>query len=528
MSVIGFESRSVAIQRVSEQPELLKDQYQHWAFDREVVAAAVKVNGLAIRYAPVYQRNRKMALLAISQNGLARLFLSKQLRQDPDIKRIANLHLPTKYSGSYVGRDIFFIPCKGELCKLNEQVMNLKGYSNGIISAPFASRKRSEYLRDSCVTLFEGGLLIPYSVEDQQEVHSILQVLLPEYVKNFMELDGTAALCGTGFLHKNTHFAMASAYKLQISFVCGKTCIEGGNCFLFMADHQRKAIVGELSVYLTWIALRAQGEFQQLSLEEVSNPSLESVRMARNLAIYYKQFYRVSRMEVSEREYALYFNDAKKIEAEFNYTKKKIAEELGVTPENLASIPQTKFHIDMEMFVTPSKEIVIHDDEKAVKFVKELVGDEKTSQRELYEQYLESARKRVTKFASTREKREQILNAFGVKVHYLPAVFEALERNSELNYCNGIFLEKNRAIALQGGAKRQACERSFGYITTGPSQKDEILLHEKFLKLFKKQFPELVFEEIFGLSSLIAEYQGGLHCLTFETALIEEDPYLEP
>lgn len=533
-----------AIQEVSQNGMRLKDLSECWQSDRDVVAAAVKQNPLAIRYAPIFRRDKEMALLAVRLNGLARFWLSHELKKDRDVTKLAKKNFPKEHKpipGKVAFDKRIFLITQRRCPPLK----NLTTVNNEIFSLKLEKRKCSSFLRDSHVTLFEGGHLIPYSIKNPL-VQGLLRAMIPNSANHFL-IKGVKGenipLVGKGDFKCHVEQAMITAYDFNIPFKCGNTCIEGGNCYLFMSKNVRKAVVGELSLYLSMIALEEQGFFKEILAENEAEPSLDAYRMARNLALSDNKeklqncegelsYRKLLMASVSEEDRKQFLNEAKLIEAKLKLTKARMAEELIVSLENIAFVPQMKFHIDMEMFVTPQGEVILHDDQTAIEFLEEIqkVNNFNTEEKYLFEEYWNTLKENSHVSKPIQERRIEILQKLGMDFRLLPSVLESTHFQSALNYCNGIFT-KNEGSVMANMSDRTILpvvlrKKSFTYITTGPSFKAEGIFHRHFLDIFEKSFPDLTFQEIPDMSNFVAKYDGGIHCLTFESSLLieKEDP----
>lgn len=444
----------------------------------------------------------------------------------------------------------------------------------------------SKFLRDSSVALFPRGLLIPYSIKDPILKNRLL-ALLPESSNLLIidEVDGKIKhkfVSGKGYQRENTIQVKRICYKNHIPFIQAKTCIEGGNCFLFKSNDQKKAIVGNHSVSLSMIALEEQGEYDGIDASKITEVSLEAIRMARNLDLYrikrvrdyekhleFKKqeeeqkkkeeeqadwnyenassgvFYqytipeKFAKVPLAEEEIAYrrtlvapltdaeknqYFEAAKLVEAKLKLTKEIMAQELGVDLENIAFIPQREFHIDMEMFVTPEGSAILHDPGMVEEFLTEVRQKENLDQNTLalLERYAKNARKCAKKFEETRKKCLGLLSACHIDSKCLPAVFKASKFTSTLNYCNGIFMDK--AIYIQAQFENDPpCQGTMRgnrlFITTGPSKKSEALVHEDFIRLFNHTFNhKYTLIGLQGMSEFVNKFHGGVHCLTMNAS----------
>jgi hypothetical protein len=375
-------------------------------------------------------------------------------------------------------------------------------------------------------------------------------------------------------------------YKVEftIPFRRGKTCIEGGNCFLFISGGERKAIVGELSVATSMVALEEQRYFdaKEIPIEKEKEPSIDAYRMARNLELYFRKkrpldekklkiieeertqqdtsqilgflqkifvadglafskaeiedshlkefgeengYCKLLIAPVSDEDKKKHLDLACQIEGKLNLTKAAIAADLEIPLKNIAFIPQWKFHIDMEMSVTPEGLVLLHDDRVAVEFLNEIEQTEalKEGEKELLEEYRNTAEEGDLSFKELQKKRIEILQGHKMEICILPAVFESARSKSALNYANGLFVRNGKKVLVEFNDGQTAFgkmkEAKFTYITTGPSIEAEKIFHRRFTEIFQSVFPTYTFSGLDDMSNFVATKQGGVHCLTFEESL---------
>lgn len=550
-----------AIEAVSLDGNRLAYESEWWQRDEHIVRAAIINNPFAIRHAPLFQNDKKMGLLAVRINGLAWFCLNPELQRDSEIREKAQRHIPKSHSAPFKREELYY---SLDNCPEIQPISNINPMIKGIQLID----KSSRYIRDSHVTLFEGGHLIPYSIKDPLH-KKLLRAMIPHYFPVSETGELLPGMTGKGYAEKNVAQAMITAIEHGISFKQGKTCIEGGNCFLFMSKNQKKAVIGEVSLYLSMMALDEQGAFDIVD-ESDQEPSEEAYRITRNLAHYQKvrkpqdekrdqekkkrveevadgshsvalisedfvihnprelideelDYHKQLTASLSEADREKYRKDARQIKLKLELTKVQIANELGVPLANIAFIPQKKFHIDMELFVTPRGKVILHDDQKALQLLEDIrktynLCDEEN---DLFQQYQINAEHRLIASKLIHERQKELLQRSGIDFDTLPAVFEASKR-SALNYCNGIFIEnRSRVLAVfpnGGHAHGIVKEKGFTYITTGASSPHEVKLHNRFLRIFNETFPEYTVKTI-PMSHFVAKYSAGIHCLTFESDL---------
>jgi hypothetical protein len=378
----------------------------------------------------------------------------------------------------------------------------------------------SPYIRDSHVVRYGGSHLIPKSMRKPDfSLTTHLRALLPPSASSFYK----SGLLGMGFYETNTLRALRDAIKLDIPFLLGNTSIEGGNCFIFTSpEGKKRALVGEISLYFTLIGLEEGGHFSNLEYDSEEIPTMSCIRMARNLQAYdprechllkgeeLKQLYRLWQTPVPEEEIPLYIEEARKIQAKVEITRALIAEEIDVEEENILFLPQTEYHIDMELFVTPDGKIAIHDPNAVLSFLRTINYDELTDEEKIIYQEIESlAYQDYEAHKDTRDMRKTFrLENSGLPFCLFPGILKT--KKTVLNYCNGIFVKNNLPDLPDNGQQPE-----YYFVTTGPSRPAEQIFHRKFQELIHSIFPNI---KVVGvpMSDLVGTNGGGMHCLTFE------------
>jgi hypothetical protein len=510
----------------------LKLEPEWWKYNWDIVSTLiVKQNPFAIRYSQ-FCNNKKMGLLAVNIHGLSRYFLSDELKQDREIRQIAEKKWPTSrmkvQTETHPERDdrIFFVTSKG--CSALTQVLEFR--ENIINKITFhcleGMNKYSAFIRDSHVTLFDEKHLIPYPIR-MGDIDIELKKILPSSADHMIlwERNGETILLpikGAGFRDLNVHEAIISAFDYNFSYQEGRSCIEGGNCYLFtLPNGERMALIGEISRCLTLLALEEQRYFDHKKKIEYSDePSIDAYRITRNRALYPRKAFNdimnnqnkylcLFKAPISKEEKMQYRVEASQIEMKLLLTKKCMANELGLPMQNIIFMPQTKFHIDMEMFIAPNGEVVLHDDDETLYFLNKLYSTTylDREERDLFFCYYAAAQERAKAFSAIQKKRIEILQQEGMRYRLFPGILEAKNHECTLNYCNGVFAEN------WGGGKR------FTYITTGPTLREEEVFHQKLSEVFEETFPDVRLQGVNRISHCIEKREGGIRCLTFENSL---------
>lgn len=422
-------------------------------------------------------------------------------------------------------------------------------YPNGTRCSPF--------VRDSHVALNSGKTLVPYPIKryTTSALDLLLMSMIPIHAGHFFASD--VPIKGIGFTAINVMQAMATAADFGLCIKQGKTCIEGGNCYVFFSHGQPKAIVGELSLYLSMIALEEQG---LLDDAQPLPPSSESYRIARNMDLFSQMTHYVEAETLSdfnfetthttldlplainkdailkmnakssllhtlaspasEQDREQYESQASLIEAKLSLTKQCVAEDLEVPLKDITFLPQTTYHIDMELFVMPDGTVILHDAKKTEELLDKISqeGSFSFAEADLLYQYRRQTAKDVIAFSALQKQRLSMLSAQNIDVHTMPAVLK--DGQVVLNYCNGIFVPKRKTVfsmdSCEEFQRQDLFENGYTFITTGPTTEAEHRFHNKIFELFQKKFPSMTMRGIANMSEFIARRKGGIRCLTFE------------
>lgn len=352
--------------------------------------------------------------------------------------------------------------------------------------------------------------LLPYPIKDPL-LEGHFKALLPSSANSFVGNTIRTGF-GEGFANENANAALSYAKKHNIPHRQMLSSIEGGNGYVFFDSHdQPKAIIGIHSLVLTVIGLEEQDYFvrNQDILKKLSAsieaPSDDAVRAARNMSLYAakrdfdsrfaafrEQRQKMSSIEsgklhtslmeelkktwgnetayrqlltapIREEDKVQYFNQACVWEAKVTLAGQVIADDLQVPVENIAFVPQTHFHIDMEMFVAPNGVDV----------------------------YVDKASSQLSVTYN--------LEKIGCNVVSLPGVHKV--SNESINFMNGVFVSTSSGpLFVTNGVRRKhdQLRRLFQetLLNTNPS--------------FKIAFLDETMQEI------LTNNYGGIHCLTWE------------
>lgn len=536
-----------AIQMATDDPHRLLDaENRHWLQEDEVIETLFTAHPFFIRNDPGFQVSEKIAKIALKANPFSFYWLSNELQKDKALiqirdevqqstssdflippsqeKRIFYVCPPDRLEDSCAAKidPIFQGLSSKELFKavrfeLEHSKPSLSFQNERFTTSPYL-------LRDSLVALPSGICLIPYSPKTPSQIDKKVEYLLPLYMRPFFLNKSnqlhSRALLGKGTSQKNTDQAKVLCYDYEIPFKQAKTSIEGGNIFLFELNGQKKAIIGETSLYLSLAALEVEITDLDLQEEEISE---EAYRIAKNMNLWKQQKeIDYSTLPLSEKidKYHHIFSDVKDTnkkdlrekaiywQKKLDLTKQTIASEIEVPLEHIIFLPQTGFHIDLELTVTPEGRVLLHDCALALNQLGLIKEDNMNSDQKLFlTSYLVKAQKRYKSFKSIQCIQYERLLAHNIEAQAVVGELKAYfptHPTYRLNYMNGVFTPLE--------------ERSrFCYVTTGPSHKAEKCFHNFFSEQFKQALGDNI-EAVFvdELSTKIGLYKGGVHCLTLE------------
>lgn len=343
--------------------------------------------------------------------------------------------------------------------------------------------------RDLRITLWDGTVLIPSpffsSIIKGNSLLAILPSSLRHLLKEFPDI------IGLGLDPESQKITLQEAELSQTPFRIGKSSLEGGNCRLFLSSSgEKKAIIGELSVFLSYLSLKDQGLLEEKPLMD-GPPSDDSIRAVRalNENIEDEEAILASHLKpLSEEERIHWHEEALAFESDLLYTKKLIALDLEMEEENIAFIPQEDFHIDLKLFVTEDGTVFYHDE----KLAQELLQEQGITD------YLLDPEKLAVNQKVLREI-EKIIPSIGSRLERVPGAFSSLSKKLTINFMNGFSLSQDRKnFFITNGCRLSAVAAIFKRTIESTSNTQVLFVSEN------KDF----------LPKVLARNQGGLNCLT--------------
>lgn len=506
------------VARIVAKDGLQLRNFPQYAEDVEIVLTAVQNNALALFYSPL-KKNKELALKAVKINGLVFYILKNKFRNDFEFQKAVK-KIPRKYKAKSPVANRVFVVNTSITTSLSPELAITK--VNGFI-------KDIVFIRDAQVALNNGRHLIPSTLQDpyyRQRTLAMLSENATHFLLNKKGECSQLSIAGMGFDEINRRQAKVICQLNDVSFRDGKTCIEGGNCFVFQSNGETKAIVGEISVILSFIALEEKGHFKEPLPQ--CQPSEHAYRIARNLTFYeklkkkidhklitlsedsveYKSYYlklmqmggekgyrKNISLPITENEKKRFYSKAKEIEAKLVLTRNQMQKELRVKkPENLIVVPQSDFHLDLDLCVTPDGEVLLHDPDQVSTFLEPLFMKMLGIPNGLifHKQYCDSA----SEEAELNTVRVKILKDHKIPVRLLPMRFK--RESFDLNYCNSLFLKDNSILI------------------PAPTTKLEECIHFKFTSMLEDLFPKHKLVQITDMSHFMSQNFGGIRCLSFE------------
>lgn len=382
------------------------------------------------------------------------------------------------------------------------------------------------FIRDTKIILANGCHSIPiahpylWSTETGVVADRVLFAAMPLHLqKSLMHGEKSICIMGRGGSQVSEQ-ALVTSYQEGAKILYQRGLIEGGNLFLFKKEGLDYAIIGEVTIYLSWLNLMKMNFFHNMTLPALVDPSEDSYRAVKNmifpfLSIDWISFSNHLKSPVPGFMKPMLRLQAMVFEEQIKLTKSIISLDLGIPLDRIVFVPQRNYHIDLEMNVTPSGEVLLHDPQKVVDTVENLLIKRSNTEEEvqLLEEFLQEAKHEVELHAETVALIKQTLETAGFTVKLLPLSFIAKDKKVHLNYANGIF-EKNKSKVESGARKRRKSQPAWVYFTSGPSLKSENNLHKHAVKLITNEISDLKIVAIQGLSQFIFMTHGGLRCLS--------------
>lgn len=373
---------------------------------------------------------------------------------------------------------------------------------------PLASKDIHLYVfgRDSRVCLPDGSHLIPYSIKDKY-VEARYKAMLPASGAHFVS--SPRRCYGEGFSAENNAAAIKFAEENHVKYRQARTCIEGGNCRLFSS----KAIIGINSVILSLIALEEQDYFSALSKEEEKKvdedkPSKETLRMARNLALYGKKekenlsSYREKLLApLTDKEELEYHKPALVLDHKLQATRSLMAKELGIEEDNIAFVDQYRFHIDMEIFTGKDDLVFLHRESDA-RAVLDNVGRGPKRFTATCAKYAKASKERSEAYDTLLSNNVKLIERIGCKTAFVPGVYEA-DAEEPINFMNGLFLsDKDSSVFATNASEYEIFQMQF---------EDTVKRIDSKMKTLFIDDPE----NPGMMQKILHNTRGGIHCLTW-------------
>jgi hypothetical protein len=297
------------------------------------------------------------------------------------------------------------------------------------LQLPFYVRlDQVRWSRDCRVITPDGTHLIPQFFNSLDE--DLFFAFLPRQIHHFIKEKGYKGQ-GASIEYRNHAKKMALTLKNRYKFA--ETCIEGGNCHIFLGvDGKAKAIIGYTSLVLSLCSLYLSNYFKdkksrikRMMQGKNKRFSKDQMRIASNF-IRYKNRLDLNEHVSKPKEEELLLK-AQKIDCMLKLTKEKIAEELQIPLARIAFVFQEQFHIDMELLAGP--DIVFLHDEKLTLDIQESIGKENVP---FLSRTIESSQKRLARSETRLLENTRILQAIGCKTVRVPGLLNASYSKNEL------------------------------------------------------------------------------------------------
>ncbi len=377
--------------------------------------------------------------------------------------------------------------------------------------------------RDCRVCLPSGEHLIPEYIPEHDLPETRARCMLSEEDEHFHH----QSLIGRGFSLEYRSAAIAHAQDQGVKVKLARSCIEGGNCRIFRAtDGKHRALVGRNSILLTAIALEKQGEFNSQNFREfakdyaarIKTPSLDSMRIARNLRLFEEDKRncepglpdspqpgsRTLTKGGSIAELVKYWDDALEFEARIEIAKRAIANDLGIPLEHIAFLAQGQFHIDLECFNGSGDAVFVHSEQESINLLLSLRRTVRGKDAELLDKYIETARARLPLSEKLLAANKQAIEAIGCKAVPTAGNFET--EGSRVNFMNSVLvMEGEEQVLMTNGVEN----RPLNHFLKADFQ-GRVEDHCPTLKIL------FVADQTALLQHELSENFGGLHCMTWK------------
>ncbi len=390
-------------------------------------------------------------------------------------------------------------------------------FTDHVIPLDVQTDSTTRFGRDSRVCLLDKSHLLPFPVFMGTYQKVKFDSMLPVEESHFLD-ESQGAGYGLGFSEKNLEEAHNYAKVNNIKYRWAETCIEGGNCRIFIGkDGKPKAFLGVHSLILSYLALEQQGYFRKNEdrverlAHRIDFPKDDSYRIARNLLLARecndtrKPFPSKRKLLSKPAKPEAYYQQALDLEAKLRLTKIKIAEELIIPEDQIAFLIQENFHIDLDVFAGPDDVGFVHDEEMAISFLRERLTKGIERERPLLESYLTNAHYKLDRSLLRREKNQKAIESIGCRVVRISGDFFDADSKRRINFMNGVLLnDRDKSKFLTNGASSTALS---------------LAIKSQFVETTEEESPNLavlfVDDQNTRLPRSLGEAEGGLNCLTW-------------
>jgi hypothetical protein len=398
-----------------------------------------------------------------------------------------------------------------------------------IYDAPSVTSSR--FGRDTKVGLLDGTQLIPSELIMSEYRTEVARSMIPGAMAHFM--DESESLSGKGFVPAYRKTTKVKAEKNRKKWKSAKSCIEGGNCHLFIgSDGKPKAVIGHLSLILSYLALDQQGYFEEREEQisqaakhnlQLSDPEL--CRITRNFQLALNSSAIAAEEDTQEFETPTdlpqpypttdellspaigleHQQKAAELRLRLQLVQEKIAAELNLPQDAIAYLWQTDFHIDKEIFPATENVVYMHSDQLAIDLIKKWLPQATEKDRKILESYYANAVERDKKSKKMIEYNAKQVQSIGCRLIPIAGIFEGEREGDHLNFMNGLFFnDRERPFFITNGCMNtpltEAIKRSF---------LETIQHHTPQLKVLFANDGTSV------LSDYLWESNAGLRCLTY-------------
>lgn len=381
----------------------------------------------------------------------------------------------------------------------------------------FTQTDNNRWMRDSQITLDDGGILVPWTIK-KFDGRGIELVGIDDFALRMMPADSYYNQAKHPDFQKtlgNTYADDSRMVTIQRLRDTGNTpvregisYIEGGNILVVQRpDGEVGAIVGQASLEQSLVVMEMLSAFDAFTRKDIRR--MRELVLARGLTQDQLDALQ-ERLDAANRQAGRPRDrDALEYLVRLELAKELIAADLGMAPENVTFVDQPAFHLDVAMAVGPRGRILIQDHAESEALLDDILNNIpglSEADYALLEQYRATAHDLAAGMQTLTDRIQAQLTAAGYPVSRLPGQF-----STGLPRPHGEFINFFNHLAGTDGAGRMF------YITNGaPGMVGQLLKGYYKAKLVELDYDR---ESIYFLADTGGAQEsldkgGALRCLT--------------